>query len=250
LFFAQRSAMRLSGIVRAPLGMAGLARNFAEWTASALLLPLAGLVVFAGGFLIMTVHEFAWPWHLPSVPSMPDLFATPVEDFGRGLLNDYLGVPLALLFACVSPVVLGARYMGLHAAFADGSNQGGSVSRLLMMVCMLISTALFYPVAAGVMWVISAPVGAEGSTGFGATLGTVWALHFALMWCALSAAAGFAAQREVERSLQEAAEVARRNEIVPIGVIAEELYGEEGAGDDLARRLRAFEARQLARQAA
>ncbi|MEO0762133.1 MAG: hypothetical protein AAFZ09_10025, partial [Pseudomonadota bacterium] len=68
-----------------------------------------------------------------------------------------------------------------------------------------------------------------------------------LVWCAMAAAAGFAAREEVEQSIVEQRETARRNEQTPLGVIAaEELGLDEEDGDELSRQLRAFEARQAA----
>lgn len=248
LFFAQRTALRLTGTARGAKGPISLTRNFIEWVLSALLLPLGGVTLFVGGFLIMTVHEIAWPWHLPSVPSMPATFGVPVEDFGRDLLSNYIGTPLALMFLCVTPVILSARFMCLHAAFSEGSNLGGASPRLMMTLSAVMAAVIFYPLAVGAMWFFTTLGEIVGVIGFAATLGDVWALHLALVWCSMSAAAGFAANHEVARSIEEEVEVARRNQASHIGTIAADTYGEDDGfgGDALARKLRAFEARQAA----
>ncbi|MEL6267157.1 MAG: hypothetical protein AAFR52_16175 [Pseudomonadota bacterium] len=247
LFFAQRTAMRLVGTGRRPPGPITLASCMGEWFVNAVVVPVTGITLLVGGVMIATVREFAFPFHASSAPALDQVMTAPITDFGRGLWEAYAGVPVAILVGVMLVMVMAGRFMALQSAFVEGSDIRGGNQRLPMLAAGLVAAVLYYPLALGVLWVATTMGAAFGIAGFQATVGQMLVLHAALVWCAMAAAAGFAAREEVEQSIVEQRETARRNEQTPLGVIAaEELGLDEEDGDELSRQLRAFEARQAA----
>ncbi|MEM6487034.1 MAG: hypothetical protein AAF677_01995 [Pseudomonadota bacterium] len=250
LYCAQRTAMRSTGAGRTPAGAGRLIGNIAEWTVLSIFAPVLGLALVIGGTLAVTISEAAWPFHWAVAPSLPELLSAPAGDFKRELWSAYAGVPLLLVVAGAAVVVLTGRFMALQAAFVEGSDQRGYSARLPLAIAAFLMIALYYPVAAAAVWALVQGLGALGVAMAEPGVWTVMVLHFALVWCGLSAAAGYAARDEVVSSAQAMAEAARRAEPTPLGVLAIEdldaFDGEDGQGDALSRRLRAWEANRQA----
>jgi hypothetical protein len=119
-FVAQRTAMRLAGLPRAPRGLSGMVRSLPEWLLLSVALPGAGVAVLLGGGLALGVMEFGWPFSIYDAPSVPERLAMPVAGTASLTLEGYAGPAILAL----APVILifagGGRLMALQAANAGG----------------------------------------------------------------------------------------------------------------------------------
>ncbi|MEL6196308.1 MAG: hypothetical protein AAFT19_00540 [Pseudomonadota bacterium] len=239
LYVTQRMAMFRVGAALPLRGPVAWLRNMGEWAALGLIVPLLGITLVIGGAVLGATVEFGEPYNFYDPPVLADFFAVPLEGVGRSLWEAYYGEPLVVVLCGALVFLLAGRFMALHAAMVSGDNLRGKPPRLSILSCIVFSCFLHYFTAAAILWV----VGTIG--GFEIAVWTMMLVHFALVWCTLAAASGFAAASEIERS-----RLARRPEddaftTAQGGMVPDSKPGYDAA-DDLTARLKAWEQRRAA----
>ncbi|MEM8625921.1 MAG: hypothetical protein AAGG47_20730 [Pseudomonadota bacterium] len=245
-YAAQRIAMRIAGTARRAEDNGALARNLGEWVVIIALLQGGAILLVALGAagVAVTVAEISRTLGLHRLPELPVLFGTGYDEFGRAFWNDYKFLPMLCVGVLGAFFLFGGRYMALLSAFLEGNLRGGVGMGLACIVCSLLFGYLLYGALAGGFWgwnLAAVEIGLPIAT---VTIGQVLALHLALFWNWMSAAAAYGARREVDRCIEDLADGYSLEGVVVEGAMRD--VPPDAESDQLIQQLRDWEARRAA----